>query len=149
VSEQRRPGRPETGRPAEEEVRRPSGGAPRAAELRVVFPRRGTAVVEFTGEHDLAAADSTAHLLTELVRSHTLVVIDLSHVAFIDSSVLIVLVNAHRLAVAEGRRLRVQIGSGSTVRTVFDAAGVLDYLDCVADRDEALRAGAPPRASSS
>jgi anti-sigma B factor antagonist len=109
-------------------------------ELFVVRPGPGQAVVELTGEHDLATSDETRLLFESLVEENELVVIDLSEVTFIDSSFLKVLVQADAQARERGSRLRVQLGAADIVQRVLEITGLLDHLDCVSGREEALQA---------
>lgn len=114
------------------------------ADVRVERPTADTAVVRFTGEHDLATRDDLAELLDSLIEDHEVVVADFSEALFVDSTTLYVLVNADAAARARGRRLRLQLGATAIVRTAFELSGLTKRLDCVHSREEALRgAGAP------
>ena len=108
-------------------------------EHRVLQPRDGAVVVELLGEHDLATRTKTDELLTELVDTHDLVVVDVSEASFIDSSVLASLVGAHRHAEGRGSRFRVQLGSAAIVQKIFEVSELSSYLEVVSGRKQALR----------
>ena len=109
------------------------------AAHRVVHPRTGAVVVEVLGEHDLATRDSIQDLFFKLVEHNDLLVVDVSEATFIDSSFLNALVKTHRHADQLGNRMRVQIGTAPIVHKVLEISDLTDYLDCVSDRDEALK----------
>ena len=114
------------------------------ADVRVECPTAGTAVVTFTGEHDLATRDDLAQLFDSLVEEHDLVVADFSEAQFVDSTMLYVLVNADAAARARGRKLRLQLGTAAIVRTAFELSGLTKRLDCVHSREEALAGATAP-----
>jgi anti-sigma B factor antagonist len=111
--------------------------------VHVERPTRGTAVVTFTGEHDLATRDDLSALLDSLVEENDLVVTDFSQAQFVDSTTMFVLVNADAAARARGRKLRLQLGTAAIVRAAFELSGLTKRLDCVHSREEALTNGAP------
>jgi hypothetical protein len=45
---------------------------------------------------------------------------------------------AHRLALSRGSRFRLQLGTAPVVRRALEISGLLEYLDCVPDREQAL-----------
>jgi anti-anti-sigma factor len=114
------------------------------ADVRVERPTLGTAVVKFTGEHDLATRDDLADLLDSLVEENDLVVADFSEALFVDSTTMYVLVNADAAARARGRKLRLQLGTTAIVRTAFELSGLTKRLDCVHSREAALRGASAP-----
>ena len=114
------------------------------ADVRVERPTVGTAVVTFTGEHDLAARDDLENLLDGLVEENDLVVADFSEALFVDSTTMYVLVNADAAACARGRKFRLQLGTAAIVRTAFELSGLTKRLDCVHSREDALRGAATP-----
>jgi anti-anti-sigma factor len=109
-------------------------------DIEVLYPSPGAAVVEFTGEHDMTTRDETDRLLGLLVAENELVVIDLTAAKFIDSSFVNNVLKADRLARQQAKLLRLQVGTTQIVRRVLEISGVVDKLDCVDSRDEALRA---------
>ena len=101
-------------------------------------PRPGAVVVECTGEHDLATSESLGRLLTELVATNDLVVIDVSDAEFIDSSFLHNLVKADRLARPRGTRLRLQFGTAPVVVRALEMSGILNRIEHAPTREEAI-----------
>ena len=104
----------------------------------VVHDGPGRVVAELVGEHDLSTREEIRELLVALVEENELVVVDLSSAAFIDSSVMQVLAQAHRAAQAQGSRLRIQLDGNGIVYKALEVTGLLDSLDCVRDRAQAL-----------
>jgi anti-anti-sigma factor len=100
----------------------------------------GRVVVELNAEHDLVTKDALHDLLTTLVEQNTLVVIDLAGAEFIDSSVIYNLAEADRLARARGSNVRIQLGTEGIARRALEITGMVDQLNCVVDRNEALAA---------
>ena len=101
---------------------------------------QGRVVVELSGEHDLMTKDALHDLLTTLVGRNELVVIDLTEAEFIDSSTIYCLAQADRLARARGSSVRVQLGPEGIARRALEITGMVEQLDCVIDRGEALAA---------
>lgn len=112
-------------------------------DVQVDKPVPGTAVAEFKGEHDLMTRDATEELLGSLVKENDLVVADFSRAYFVDAAILRLLLNADRVAKRNGRAFCLQLGTTPIVRRVFEASGILEELDVVATREQALerRAG--------
>ena len=109
-------------------------------EVLVLSAGQGRVVVELTAEHDLVTKDALHDLLTTLVEQNTLVVIDLTGAEFIDSSVIYNLAQADRLARARGSSVRVQLGPEGIARRALEITGMVEQLNCVVDRGEALAA---------
>ena len=107
-------------------------------DLDVLRPRVGAAVIEVHGEHDIATKTEVRELFTSLVETNGLVVIDITDAQFIDSSFLHNLALADRLARSRGSRLRLQLGTATIVRTALEHSGLLEHLECVPDREQAL-----------
>lgn len=105
----------------------------------VLRPAVSKAVVELTGEHDLYSKDAIRALLIELVEEHDLVVVDLSEAQFIDSSLINSLATVDRLARERGSRFRLQLNTAAIVKKALEITGMLDSLECVSDRESALR----------
>ena len=110
-------------------------------DIEVLYPRPGAAVVEFTGEHDMTTREETDRLFGLLVTENELVVIDVSEARFIDSSFVNNLLKADRLARQQATLVRLQIGSAPIVRRVLEISGVVEKLECVDTREDALRPG--------
>ena len=117
-------------------------------DIEVLYPSPGAAVVECTGEHDMTTREETDRLFGLLVAENELVVIDVSEARFIDSSFVNNLLKADRLARQQEKLLRLQIGTAPIVRRVLEISGVVEKLDCVESRDEALRPVAAGDASA-
>ncbi len=109
-----------------------------SVDIEVLYPRAGAAVVVLRGEHDVATKDEIGELLASLTAEHELLVVDVTHATFVDSSFLHNLVKAHRAAQKRGGRLRVQMGAEPIVRRAFEVSGLLERLECAATREEAL-----------
>jgi anti-anti-sigma factor len=108
-------------------------------DIEVLYPSAGAAVVECTGEHDMTTRDEVDRLFGLLVAENDLVVIDVSQAQFIDSSFVNNVLKADRLARQKAKVLRLQTGTSPIVRRVLEISGILEKLDCVDSRDEALR----------
>ena len=108
-------------------------------DIEVLYPSPGAAVVECTGEHDMTTREETDRLFGLLVAENDLVVIDVSDARFIDSSFVNNLLKADRLARQQAKLLRLQVGAAPIVRRVLEISGVVEKLDCVESREEALR----------
>ena len=113
----------------------------RIPDLSVERPSERAAVVVLRGDHDISQAEQLDALLTSLTSENELVVVDLSAAQFIDSSVINALVRAKNAATAGAGTLRVQLGTEAIVERALAVSGVLEFLDCVATREQAL---APP-----
>ncbi len=107
-------------------------------DIRVERPTPDAAVVEFTGEHDLADADRIQSLLESLIERNAVVVADFSEAQFVDSSVLRTLFRAHRAAESRGSGFRLQLGTAPIVERAFELSGILSHLSCSESRAEAL-----------
>ena len=107
-------------------------------DIRVERPTRNAAVVEFTGEHDLAQADRIQSLFESLVEQNAVVVADFSEAQFVDSSVLRKLFRAHLAAESRGSSFRLQLGTAPVVERAFELSGILGHLSCWESRAEAL-----------
>jgi anti-anti-sigma factor len=111
---------------------------------RLVRPRQGAALVELLGEHDLSTAPRLGRVFSTLVASHDLVVADLSETEFIDSTILLALVQADRQARESGSRFRLQLGTAPVVLRALEVTRLLDQLEHYATREEALADGPEP-----
>ncbi len=101
-------------------------------------PEEGIVVLEFRGEHDARTERELGDLLSLLVRGSTLVVADLSEVAFVDSSFMRNLILANKLAEENDVTFRVQLGKGSPIQAALEIGGITSYLDCSTSREQAL-----------
>jgi anti-anti-sigma factor len=116
-------------------------------DLRVEHPEPDRAVVVLAGEHDLSNADELRELLDRLVAESQVVVVDLSAARFADSVTLNVLVQAKVAADARGCRFRVQMGPDALLHRLFEVAGLIDAMEVVATREQALEGSRRPAAA--
>jgi len=80
------------------------------------------------GAVDIASCDELAGSLDEVISSGArIIVLDLAHIDFIDSSGIRVIVRAARQMDAKGGRLLVENTSGATQR-ILEVAGILEQL---------------------
>jgi anti-sigma B factor antagonist len=107
--------------------------------IEIVEVPPGVVVVELPGEQDLAVSRELEFLLESLVASNRLVVVDLSDSTFVDSSIVRALVRADRFAEAQGKVFRLQFGTAPIVRRALELTGLLDRIESVPTREEALR----------
>ena len=106
--------------------------------VEVTYPRQGTCVVALHGEHDRGTAEKTEELFHEVLAGNDLVVVDVGGADFVDSSFLRNLLVADRDARAQQKVFRVQIGTAPIVRRALEVSGVLERLDVVDNREDAL-----------
>lgn len=106
----------------------------------------GAVLLDVSGEIDLHTAPTLRAALEPAVDaagdSHPAVVVDLSGVAFIDSTGLGELVGAHKALVEKGARLHLA-ASNERVRRLLSITGLDEVLDVHPDRAAALAAVAP------
>jgi anti-sigma B factor antagonist len=115
--------------------------APTLEDVQVERPADGTAVVVFSGEHDLFTKTQVRDLLDSLVRWDKLVVADFSSASFVDSSILGVLLDANEQARKLGKTFRLQLGTAAIVHRAFEICGVFAVIERVTTREEALAQG--------
>jgi|SRR4051812_48653817 anti-anti-sigma factor len=116
------------------------GGWVTAAEIRVLTPRPGTAVVECFGEQDISVTRELSAVLTGLVEENDLVVVDVSETQYVDSWFISGLIAANRMSREHGTRFRLQRGTRPVVERTVEMSGVLEVLDVARTRAEALAA---------
>ena len=110
-------------------------------DVQVERPADGTAVVVFSGEHDMATEHEIGQLLHSLVRWDKLVVADFSLASFVDSSMLGVLLDTNQQARELGKTFRLQLGTAAIVHRAFELCGVFAAIERVTTREEALVPG--------
>jgi anti-sigma B factor antagonist len=98
------------------------------------------AIVTLYGEHDLSTRDELADELERHVRAGESLVVDLSHVEFIDSTVIHTLLRTYALSRDRGTSLTLQLGTAPIVGGVLDVTGVSTLLTGVATRQDAIHA---------
>ena len=107
----------------------------------------GAPGVAIEGEVDVSTAPALDHALDEAIRgSEGAFVIDLSELAFLDSSGLNVLLRARALLGRDERGLAVICPPGP-VRRLFEIAGICDLLVLFDSREEAAAALVPPESA--
>jgi anti-anti-sigma factor len=89
--------------------------------------RPGAAVLRLRGDHDLSTASLLRQLLLEMPHEQAVVVIDFTECTFLDSTILGVLVSAHRRLHADGRRLE-GTGADGVVRNALRLTGIEPLL---------------------
>jgi anti-anti-sigma factor len=102
-------------------------------------------LVELTGEHDLSTAPRLRTELDRVLADGASVVVDLSRVSFIDSSVVGVLLNAHRSAAdLVGQTLVVVAPPAGTPARLLEFIGAPRVLPMFESRADALVDGTAP-----
>jgi anti-sigma B factor antagonist len=88
----------------------------------------GVRVVSVTGEIDLATAPAVGAALAERASGESALVLDLRETAFLDSSGIRVLVEAHRASQRDGIPFTVVPGDAA-IRDLLETTGVAAHLD--------------------
>ena len=114
-----------------------------------VDERDGPSVVTLLGEHDMATVDELADRVDALFAKRRQVVVDLTRVAFMDSSVIALLLRWTREAQLSTEAFAVVLGppKGIGARTMA-IIGAIEYMPCFSTRELALGAlaeGMKPR----
>ena len=115
--------------------------APTLEDVQVERPAAGTAVVVFSGEHDLATKDEVKDLFDSLLWEGDLLVADFSSASFVDSSMLNVVLDTNEQARSLGKTFRLQLGTADIVRRAFEICGVFEVVERVETREDALAQG--------
>ncbi|MFL5955617.1 MAG: STAS domain-containing protein [Gaiellaceae bacterium] len=91
------------------------------------------AIVRLDGEHEAYTADKLAKSLSALLAEAAPVTVDLRHAAFIDSTVLGVLLGARGRAAEAGLDFVLLLGdeTGWPVRRILDVTGLRSQFDVV------------------
>jgi anti-sigma B factor antagonist len=100
----------------------------------------GVAIVGLAGELDLSTIPKLEEPLLNALDSSS-VVLDLTRLAFIDSSGIGLLIRVHQTANGT-RAFQTVVAEGSQVARVFALAGIDHALPVFVDRDEAIAAAA-------
>jgi anti-sigma B factor antagonist len=114
------------------------GVPPTQGIYRLVRPVAHVVVVELLGEHDLETATHLREVLLSLIESHELVVLDLTAAEFVDSSVMLTIVQAHRLAGETGTDFRLVVDDAARVHRVLEISRVLEHCNVDETRELAL-----------
>lgn len=107
-------------------------------DVEVMRPDTDIAVIALRGEHDAVTKQQLGGLLAEEIQRNALVIVDVTDAEFVDSSVLHNLVTANKLADERGSRMVLQMGTARIVRSAIEISGILDSLEWVQTRGEAL-----------
>ena len=93
----------------------------------------GVVVIALAGEHDLYGATKLQEQLDRATVGASSVVVDLSHADFIDSTVVVVLLDGQKLAEARGLDYRLVLteSTGEPVRRMFEVTGLTRILPVV------------------
>lgn len=113
--------------------------------IAVCSPEPHAALVVLTGEHDLYSAGEVKQTLDQSLAAYLHLIIDLSAVAFIDSSIVAVLVQAKKTATALDRKFNVVLGTAPVVERILEITGVVPLLNIVPTVEQALALVAPTR----
>lgn len=106
-------------------------------------PEGDVIVVTLRGEHDLSTAATVRQELERAVGSGAGIVVDMTETAFIDSSILGVLVEGYRSVSADTASVRgfvVAATPGGPVTRLLDLVAVSDLVQVYRTRAEALAA---------
>ena len=114
------------------------GVPPVQGAYRLVRPLEHAVVVELLGEHDLDTATHLREVLLSLIENHELVVLDLTGAEFVDSSVMLTIVQAHRLASETPTDFRLLVDGSTKVHRVLEISKVLEHCDVAETRELAL-----------
>ena len=97
-----------------------------------------TAIVEVSGEIDMATAPEVAKTIASADRAADLVVVNLSDVTFLDSSALNMLLHSQRDLADRGVGFRVVSPADKAVRRVFEITRLTGPLNVVDSLDDAV-----------
>ena len=98
-------------------------------------------LITLTGEHDISTAPHLNESLDRIFATGTVVVLDLSHATFIDSTILHALLAANiRAEKTPGEELAIVIPDDSISARVIDLAGLRNHLPIYQNRNAALNA---------
>ena len=106
-------------------------------------PEGDVIVVTLRGEHDLSTAPAVRGELEQAVATGSAIVVDMTQTAFIDSSILGVLVEGYRTLIADpgaARGFAVAATPGGPVTRLLDLVAVSDLVQVYPTRAEALAA---------
>jgi anti-sigma B factor antagonist len=97
-------------------------------------------IVRLEGDHDVSAATALQNAIDEMLTPGTRLVVDLAAARFIDSSILGVLVNAHRRADSSARdpAFAVVAPPGTAAASLFDLVGAREFIPTFDSCGEAI-----------
>jgi anti-anti-sigma factor len=86
----------------------------------------------------MSNAGELRRVALEALAATKAVVIDLGKAAFVDSSVINVLVGLRAVALEAGKAVLIQLGTEAIVRRALEATGILERMTVVKSDDEAV-----------
>jgi len=111
----------------------------RSGEIVVSTLPGGRWLVTLKGEHDLSTADELGDRLAAIFATATSLVVDLRETQFIDSSILLVLLQADRTATSGScQHFALVVPQGGHVLRLFDLAGVRRVFQVFGSEEEAF-----------
>ncbi len=127
---------------AQTDIARPTADTASVGLLAAHEQQEDVAVLSVHGEIDLATAPALREFLLPILEHQTgPVVVDLSEVAFMDSTGLHVLVATLRRLEPQNRRLAIVCREGGQVHRVLALVGLLDILTVHRSRESAVLGG--------
>jgi anti-sigma B factor antagonist len=104
-----------------------------------VTRRPNHVVAHVQGEVDLATAPELRSILAEIAPDEGVVIIDLTDVAFLDSSGLSVLVEVHQHLANDGVSTLRLVVTRPTMHRLLEATGLIEVFDVHPSLDDAVR----------
>lgn len=100
--------------------------------------------IDIVGEVDIETAPELQGLIENSLTQGRSIAIGFEQCSYLDSSVINVLVKAHKLATGRGRRVIVVAPNGSGARRVFDVAGLHHLMPVIDSFEQVDSAQGPP-----
>jgi anti-sigma B factor antagonist len=97
-------------------------------------------IVRLEGDHDVSAATALQNVVDEIPGAGNRVVVDLAAARFIDSSIVGVLVNAHKRAESSSRdgAFAIVAPPGTAAASLFDLVGAREFIPTFDSCGEAI-----------
>jgi anti-sigma B factor antagonist len=108
--------------------------------IEVRSPQPHAALVVLAGEHDLYSADEVQQALDQSLAICDHLIVDLSAADFIDSTIVLILVQTMKNATELGRKFNAVLASAPVVERILEVAGVVPLLNVVPTVERALAA---------
>ena len=108
--------------------------------IEVRSPQPHAALVVLAGEHDLNSADEVQQAFDESLAVCDHLIVDLSTAEFIDSTIVVVLVQTKTNAIELDRKFNVVLGTAPAVKRILEVTGVVPLLNIVPTVERALAA---------
>src|SRR5271165_275067 len=121
--------------------RRSTIGKPSASFVEIVDNVRSYSfgndvIVELSGEHDMSTIPRVEPAIAAAFTDRAMTIFDLTHVTYVDSSVLSMLLRAHKRL---GERMRLVVADDTRVRRVFEITQIDRYIATFATLAAALQ----------